>query len=68
MPRQLRTESLGSSQLSETRVARVEDEVAVGDEILVKVREIDNKGRLNLTRLGIHPDEATAARKAATGA
>jgi len=56
------------SQLSETRVSRVEDEVAVGDEILVKVREIDNKGRLNLTRLGIHPDEATAARKAATGA
>jgi len=34
--------------------------------MLVKVREIDSKGRLNLTRLGIHPDEAAAARKAAT--
>ena len=24
---------------------------------------LDNKGRLNLTRLGIHPDEASAVRK-----
>jgi polyribonucleotide nucleotidyltransferase len=53
------------SQLAEGRVGRVEDEVAVGDEVVVKVREIDSKGRLNLTRLGIHPDEANAARKAA---
>ncbi|MBF2022323.1 MAG: polyribonucleotide nucleotidyltransferase [Hydrococcus sp. C42_A2020_068] len=53
------------SQLAEGRVGRVEDEVAVGDEVVVKVREIDSKGRLNLTRLGIHPDEAAAARKAA---
>ena len=52
------------SQLSDSRVARVEDELAIGDEVVVKVREIDNKGRLNLTRLGIHPDEAAAARKA----
>ena len=54
------------SQLAEGRVGKVEDEVAVGDEVLVKVREIDSKGRLNLTRLGIHPDEAASARKAAT--
>jgi polyribonucleotide nucleotidyltransferase len=54
------------SQLAEGRVGKVEDEVAVGDEIVVKVREIDNKGRLNLTRLGIHPDEVAAARKAAS--
>lgn len=53
------------SQLAEGRVGKVEDEVAVGDEVVVKVREIDEKGRLNLTRLGIHPDEAAAARKAA---
>jgi polyribonucleotide nucleotidyltransferase len=53
------------SQLAEGRVGKVEDEVAVGDEVVVKVREIDSKGRLNLTRLGIHPDEAAAARKAA---
>jgi polyribonucleotide nucleotidyltransferase len=53
------------SQLADYRVGKVEDEVAVGDEVIVKVREIDNKGRVNLTRLGIHPDEAAAAREAA---
>ena len=52
------------SQLAEYRVGKVEDEVAVDDEIVVKVREIDNKGRLNLTRINIHPDEAAAARAA----
>ncbi len=53
------------SQLAEGRVGKVEDEVAVGDEIVVKVRNFDNKGRLNLTRLGIHPDEAAKAREEA---
>ena len=53
------------SQLADYRVGKVEDEVAVGDEVIVKVREIDNKGRVNLTRLGIHPDQAAAAREAA---
>jgi polyribonucleotide nucleotidyltransferase len=51
------------SQLADHRVGKVEDEVGVGDEVIVKVREIDNKGRVNLTRLNIHPDEAAAARK-----
>ena len=54
------------SQLADYRVGKVEDEVAVGDEVIVKVREIDSKGRINLTRLGIHPDEAAAARAATT--
>jgi polyribonucleotide nucleotidyltransferase len=53
------------SQLADYRVGKVEDEVAVGDEVIVKVREIDGRGRINLTRLGIHPDEAAAARGAA---
>lgn len=53
------------SQLADYRVGKVEDEVAVGDEVIVKVREIDNKGRINLTRLNIHPDDAAAARSAA---
>ncbi len=53
------------SQLADYRVGKVEDEVAVGDEVIVKVREIDSRGRINLTRLGIHPDEAAAAREAA---
>jgi polyribonucleotide nucleotidyltransferase len=50
------------SQLADYRVAKVEDEVNVGDDVVVKVREIDNRGRVNLTRLNIHPDEAAAAR------
>ena len=54
------------SQLADYRVGKVEDEVAVGDEVIVKVREIDNKGRINLTRLGIHPEEAAAAREASS--
>lgn len=53
------------SQLADYRVGKVEDEVAVGDEVVVKVREIDSRGRINLTRLGIHPDEAAEARAAA---
>ncbi len=52
------------SNLAEHRVERVEDELAIGDEVIIKVREIDNRGRINLTRLGIHPDEAAAARAA----
>jgi polyribonucleotide nucleotidyltransferase len=53
------------SQLADYRVGKVEDEVNVGDEVIIKIREIDNRGRVNLTRLGIHPDEAAAARSAA---
>lgn len=53
------------SQLAEGRVGKVEDEVAMGDEIVVKIRGFDQKNRLNLTRLGIHPDEAAEARAAA---
>jgi polyribonucleotide nucleotidyltransferase len=52
------------SQLAEGRVGKVDDEVAVGDEIVVKIRGFDQKNRLNLTRLGIHPDEAAEARAA----
>jgi polyribonucleotide nucleotidyltransferase len=50
------------SQLAEYRVTRVEDEVAVEDEVVVKVRSIDHKGRVNLTRLGISPEEAARVR------
>ncbi len=38
------------SQLAEERVAKVEDVVAVGDEIIVKLTEIDRQGRINLSR------------------
>lgn len=38
------------SQLAKERVEKVEDVVSVGDEIVVKLVEIDSKGRLNLSR------------------
>ncbi|EJP6473351.1 polyribonucleotide nucleotidyltransferase [Clostridium botulinum] len=38
------------SKLDFSRVEKVEDVVSVGDEILVKVTEIDNQGRINLSR------------------
>ena len=38
------------SQLAESRIERVEDAVNVGDEITVMVVEIDNMGRVNLSR------------------
>ncbi|UFP93338.1 polyribonucleotide nucleotidyltransferase [Gloeobacter morelensis] len=50
------------SQLAEHRVRKVEDELNVGDEVVVKVKEIDQKGRINLTRRGIHPSEVEEAR------
>ena len=41
------------SQLSTERVEKVEDVVSVGDEIAVKVVEIDQKGRINLSRKAV---------------
>ena len=38
------------SQLANHRVNRVEDEVQVGDEVKVRVMEIDGQGRINLSR------------------
>ena len=41
------------SQLSEARVEKVEDVVKVGDVVTVRVREIDNRGRINLSLRGV---------------
>jgi len=41
------------SQLAQERVAKVEDIVKIGDEILVKVTEVDNRGRVNLSRKAV---------------
>ena len=41
------------SQLSEARVEKVDDVVKVGDVVTVRVREIDNRGRINLTLRGV---------------
>ncbi len=45
------------SQLAEERVEKVEDVVKLGDEILVRVTEIDNQGRVNLSRKVILKEE-----------
>ncbi|NCU92098.1 MAG: polyribonucleotide nucleotidyltransferase, partial [Synechococcaceae bacterium WB7_1B_046] len=44
------------SQLSESRVEKVEDVVNVGDQVTVRVREIDNRGRINLSLRGVPQD------------
>lgn len=49
------------SQLARTRVAKVEDVVKIGDEITVRVTEIDRQGRINLSRRDLMNDEPTAA-------
>jgi polyribonucleotide nucleotidyltransferase len=41
------------SQLAPTRVEKVEDVVKVGDEVMVKVMEIDGQGRINLSRKAV---------------
>ncbi len=38
------------SKLDKQRVEKVEDVVSIGDEIVVKVMEIDDQGRINLSR------------------
>jgi polyribonucleotide nucleotidyltransferase len=51
------------SQLAPQRVERVEDVVKIGDQIMVKVIEIDSQGRINLSRkavLGAGDDGAAA--------
>ncbi len=38
------------SQIAKERINKVEDVLAIGDEVLVKVVEIDNQGRVNVSR------------------
>jgi len=45
------------SKLSNEHVKKVEDVVNIGDEILVRVAEIDRQGRINLTRKGLLPED-----------
>ncbi|RED66078.1 polyribonucleotide nucleotidyltransferase [Cohnella lupini] len=49
------------SQLSNERVAKVEDVVNIGDQIEVKVTEIDNMGRINLSRKVLLSPEQTSS-------
>ncbi|PAV30046.1 polyribonucleotide nucleotidyltransferase [Virgibacillus profundi] len=45
------------SELAEERTNKVEDVVAIGDEIMVKVKEVDHQGRVNLSRKAILKEE-----------
>ncbi|WP_345240036.1 polyribonucleotide nucleotidyltransferase [Pontibacillus salipaludis] len=45
------------SQLAEERVGKVEDVVAIGDQLKVKVKEIDNQGRVNLSHKDVIIEE-----------
>ncbi|GAA0434996.1 MAG: polyribonucleotide nucleotidyltransferase [Bacillota bacterium] len=45
------------SELAEERTNKVEDAVSIGDEIMVKVKEIDHQGRVNLSRKAVIKEE-----------
>jgi polyribonucleotide nucleotidyltransferase len=49
------------SELADYRVARVEDEVKIGDEVTVKVIGIDDMGRVNLSRRALFEKEPREA-------
>lgn len=46
------------SELADHHVAKVEDVVKIGDEIMVKVTEIDRLGRINLSRKAVFGNES----------
>ncbi|MBE2975185.1 polyribonucleotide nucleotidyltransferase [Priestia megaterium] len=52
------------SELAEERIGKVEDVVSIGDEILVKVMEIDKQGRVNLSRKAILKEQKEKEEKA----
>ncbi len=45
------------SQLENRRVEKVEDVVSVGQRVIVKVKEIDDRNRVNLTMKGVSAEE-----------
>ncbi len=51
------------SELADYRVAKVEDVVKVGDEITVKVIDIDQMGRVNLSRKALFESASEGARR-----
>ncbi len=50
------------SELADHRVAKVEDEVKIGDEVTVKVINIDELGRVNLSRRAVSEKSPQAPR------
>ncbi|MFD1850336.1 polyribonucleotide nucleotidyltransferase [Oceanobacillus bengalensis] len=52
------------SELAEERTNKVEDAVSIGDQILVKVKEVDRQGRVNLSRKAVILEEKEKQEKA----
>ncbi|WP_421384661.1 polyribonucleotide nucleotidyltransferase [Bacillus salacetis] len=52
------------SELAEERIGKVEDVVSIGDELLVKVTEIDRQGRVNLSRKAVLKEQREKAEQA----
>lgn len=52
------------SELAEERIGKVEDVVSIGDELLVKVTEIDKQGRVNLSRKAVLKEQREQKEKA----
>ncbi len=46
------------SQIAKEKIPKVEDVLKVGDEVLVKVIEIDKQGRINLSRKAALPEDS----------
>jgi len=51
------------SELDTKHTKRVEDVVSIGDEIMVKVKEIDRQGRINLSRKAVLLEQEKEQRK-----
>ncbi|HET7629104.1 MAG TPA: polyribonucleotide nucleotidyltransferase [Bacillales bacterium] len=51
------------SELAKERIGKVEDVVSIGDEILVKVINIDNQGRVKLSRKAVLLDQEKAEKE-----
>ena len=49
------------SKISSKRVEKVEDVLSIGDEVTVKVYEIDNQGRINLTMKDLEANQTQPA-------
>lgn len=52
------------SELAEERTNKVEDVISTGDQIMVKVKEIDHQGRVNLSRKAVLKEERERKEKA----
>ena len=60
---QVKTDLLHISEIAEERTKAVEDVLKMDDELFVKVIEIDNQGRVNLSRKVVIIEEKEAAEK-----